>query len=96
MHAAGKNKRGKYTLVNRCVWLTRLTPPCETAFAKKTHGSRPAYTKIGYGTPSDGMRAKAPKNMEKITMVQTGWRIAQAAPITVCLYRTLMSRHTKK
>src|SRR5437667_258924 len=31
-----------------------------------------------------------------MTMVITGWIIAHAAPMTVCLYRILTSRHTRK
>ena len=47
--AMGRISRGKYTLVIRCVLLTRLRIDRCIAPANRFHGSRPAKTKIGYG-----------------------------------------------
>ena len=38
-----------------------------------------------YGRPSDGMLPQRPNSSVKIAIAITGWRMAQAAPSTVCL-----------
>ena len=40
--AVGTNSRGKYILVSRWAWFTRLTPAWVTALAKNIQGSSPA------------------------------------------------------
>ena len=42
------------------------------------------------------MPPNRPKRIVNANVVVSGWMTAQAAPSTVCLYRTLTSRHTKK
>jgi hypothetical protein len=57
---------------------------------------REFWTNTGYGTPSEGIRASRPKNMLNTRVANRGCRTAHATPSTVCLYLTLMSRHTRK
>src|SRR5262249_59523066 len=59
---------------------------------KEFHGNNAVKTKIGYGSPSEGMFARRLKMPVKINIVMNGWRTAQPIPKLVCLYRTLMSR----
>ena len=44
----------------------------------------------------EGTPATRPRNRLKTIIVANGWRMAHAAPRTVCLYRTLTSRQVKK
>src|SRR3989338_9729487 len=88
--------RGKYTLVMSFSSSTTLLPAIRITFEKNVHGSNPAYTKIGYGNPSDGTLANAPKNMENTIMFIKGCTIAHAAPIAVCLYRTFTFLQARK
>ena len=87
---------GKNTFVTR-FWLpTTLWPADPIALAKNVQGNRPAKTNNGYGTSVFGADAIRPKNRLKTTIIASGWRTAQATPSTVCLYRTLTSRHVRK
>src|SRR2546428_883423 len=51
---------------------------------------------MGYGTPSEGMRASQPKMMLNTIIVMNGCSTAHPAPKIVCLYRTFMSRQIRK
>src|SRR5687767_7244790 len=92
----GMASRGKNTFLMRFALPTRLSADCARLLAKNVQGTSAAYAKIGYGTPSDGIRASRPKNRLNTTMVKKGWIMAHAAPSAVCLYLTLMSRHVRK
>src|SRR5262249_54888773 len=94
--ASGTTRRGKYTFFKRLALPTRLFDAWVSAFAKNVHGTRAANAKIGYGTPSEGIFARWPKKTANTIIVKPGWMMAQAAPSTVCLYRTWMSRQTRK
>src|SRR4051812_25282681 len=65
------------------------------AVAKKVQGKSPAQANRGYGRFPDETWAMRPKKMAKTIIIVAGCRMAQAAPSTVCLYRTLTSRQTK-
>src|SRR5262245_6463107 len=75
---------------------TTLLPALVTAVAKNVHGSSPANAKSGYGMSPDDRPPRRLKNTVNTTMSRAGWRTAQAAPSTVCLYRILTSRQQRK
>ena len=56
-YVSGKISRGKYTLVTRLKWLTRLLVAVDSAVAKNVHGSSAQYANSAYGVPSLGTRA---------------------------------------
>jgi len=93
---SGMIRRGKYTLVMILAFVTMVVVDRVNPSAKRVHGSNAESTKSGYGTPSEGIFAKPPKKIVKMTMVRSGWRTAQAIPRPVCLYRSLMSRSVKE
>ena len=64
---------------------TRLFPLSENAVAKNCHGNIPQKTRIGYGTPPDGIFASFPKMNVSTSIVRIGRIKAQATPMTVCL-----------
>src|SRR6185437_4776096 len=83
--ANGTMIRGKYTLEMRLALRTRLVLDRLMAVEKKVQGRSAVYEKTGYGTVPDETCISLPKMMEKTTIVRNGCRIAQAAPMTVCL-----------
>src|SRR5206468_3351472 len=94
--ATGTIKRGKYTFPIRLEFPTRLPAASLRPLEKNVQGNNPAKTISGYGAePSDGSLAIRPKITVKTTIVSSGRITAQAAPITVCLYRTATSRQAK-
>jgi hypothetical protein len=78
-------KRGKYTLVNTLALVIKLEPEAFKVFEKYVHGIKAAYEKMGYGIPSEGMAANLPNTTEKISILKTGFIIAQANPSIDCL-----------
>src|SRR5690349_16004546 len=93
---AGIINLGKYTFVINFSSSTTLLPAMRITFEKNVHGNNPAYTKIGYGKPSEGTFASAPKKIENTIIFITGCTMAHDAPIAVCLYRTFTLRHARK
>src|SRR5262249_2787066 len=94
--AIGTISRGKYTLLIRLALPTTLFEASESTPEKKAHGSIQPKTMIAYGPdPTEGRLAKCPKMTVNTTIVRNGRMTAQAAPITVCLYRTETSRQAK-
>ena len=57
----------------------------EKELAKNCHGSMAAKTRIGYGTPSDGIFAHLPKTTVSTIIVNKGRNKAHRMPMTVCL-----------
>src|SRR2546430_16642111 len=82
---AGTTNRGKYTLEIMLALVTRLLPLSASAVEKNCQGSRPQKTRMGYGTPSEGILAKRPKTTVRTTIVNNGRITPQATPTTVCL-----------
>jgi hypothetical protein len=82
---SGSIRRGKYTLVIMDWLLTRELLVSDNAVEKNCQNSNPVYTKIGYGTPSEGILTSSPKKTVNTTIVINGWNIAHATPINVCL-----------
>lgn len=68
----GIHIRGKYTLVIKFAFPTRLLDAWLNPLAKKLHGTSAAKLNIGYGIPSDGILASFPKNRLKTTIVKKG------------------------
>src|SRR3989344_5800096 len=89
-------RRGKYTFVISFSSSTTLLPAMRITFEKNVQGRSPAYTKIGYGSPSEGILASAPKKILKTIIFINGWITAHAAPIAVCLYRTFTFLQARK
>lgn len=96
MELAGMIMRGKYTLEIKLVFPIRLLLLSVSELAKNCHGNNPAKTRIEYGAvPSVGNFAIRPKIAVNTIIVNKGRIILHATPITVYLYRTLISRHDK-
>jgi len=87
---------GKYTFVINFSFSIKELLLSVSAFEKNCHGNIAAYTKIGYGTPSEGNLANFPNITVNTIIVSKGLIIPQAIPITVCLYLTKISRQAKK
>src|SRR5262245_7760369 len=83
--AIGTMIRGKYTFVIRLPLPTRLLAEPVNADANSCHGSSPASANTGYGTPSDGKRARRPKTTVNTTIVASGCSQAHNTPNVVCL-----------
>src|SRR5215468_4131104 len=73
----------------------RLIVPELTLFRKKNQGTRPAYAKIGYGTPSPEMFPRRENTNVNTAIVASGWMIAQPKPKSDWLYRPLTSRFVR-
>ena len=93
--AAGSRMRGKYTLVTSDRLLARLMLPSSIARENTCQGTMAAKANRGYGSPPVGILPILPSRKEKIATVASGWTTTQAMPMTVCLYRTAMSRTIK-
>lgn len=90
---AGTIIRGKYTLDIRLALPTRLLLASLSALLKKCQGNMATKTINAYGAEEgDSNLATLLKTTVKTIVVSIGRTIAHAAPITVCLYRTLISR----
>src|ERR1035438_615424 len=76
--------------------LTRLLLDCETAVEKNVQGASPANANSGYGGPSLFTPASRWKINVKINIAISGCNTAHSPPSSVCRYRILMSRHTRK
>jgi|RhiMethySRZTD1v2_1073278.scaffolds.fasta_scaffold3079911_1 hypothetical protein len=63
---------------------------------RRMWAGNPANAKTTYGWPFEGIFASVPKTTVKIRSVISGLRMAQAAPMAVCLYRTFIWRQTIK
>ena len=63
---------------------------------RASRGSARRRRTPGRGSPRRRPGRIARRSTVKITIMISGWRIAQAGPSTVCLYRTEMSRQTRK
>ena len=84
--AAGTINLGKYTLLIKFAFVTRLFEASASAVEKNVHGSIPANTINAYGAaPSLGNFATRPKITVKTIMVKKGRISAHATPMTVCL-----------
>src|SRR5436309_877822 len=84
--AVGTISRGKYTLLIRLAFPTRLVEASLSAVENDVHGSMPAKTSRAYGVfPSLGNFATRPKITVNTTIVRKGLRTAQATPMMVCL-----------
>src|ERR1044071_5320283 len=82
---SGTSTRGKYTFAMRCWLPTSDDDPFDTAVEKYVHGTSAASENNGYGTPSEGTRAKRPKKIVKTTIVRNGCSTLHATPRAVCL-----------
>jgi hypothetical protein len=83
---AGIIIRGKYTLVIRLEFPTKLRLASLKELDKNCQGSIPTKTMRAYGAvPAAGNLATRLKIKVKIIVVRIGRTILQAAPITVCL-----------
>src|SRR5262249_9372385 len=83
--AKGSKSRGKYTFVTSVPFETSEVLETCSAAEKYCHARIPAKAKIGYGRLPEGNRANLPKTSEYTMAVKSGWKIAQPAPIAVCL-----------
>src|SRR5579884_3991110 len=95
MDEIGISSRGKYTLPMRFALPTRLLEDSVIPLAKNIQGTSAVRLNTEYGTPSEGIFARRPKNSVKISIVNNGCISAHPAPIAVCLYRTLISRQVR-
>src|SRR5262245_38095540 len=80
--ASGMISRGKYVLVTMLRYVIRLIVPAVTLFRKKNQGTRPAYAKIGYGTPPPEKFPSRANTSVNTAIVASGWAIAHAKPNT--------------
>lgn len=87
---------GKKTLVSIPALVTNELLLDDKALANNCQGSMAQNTIMGYGAPSLGSLAIRPKTKARTSIVAKGRRTLQATPITVCLYRTKISRQAKK
>ena len=84
--AAGTMRRGKYTLLMRLAFVTKLLEASDKMVENRVHGNIPAKTSNEYGAaPSLGSLATRPKTTENMISVIRGRMMAQATPIVVCL-----------
>lgn len=93
IEANGNTSRGKYTLVTRSLFPTRLFTENLMELTKKVHGK----TLTAMEETSDKSIA-LPESMEMAVLIMTpdktaiiGIKIAHKYPIAACLYRTLIS-----
>ncbi len=96
MAAAGMMTRGKYTLEMRFAFASRLWLAPVTPSEKKFHATTPQKVKRRYGTPCTENPTSLLNSTVKTTIPINGRTSAHAAPRKVCLYRILISRHTRK
>jgi hypothetical protein len=69
--------------------------PLINAAAKKDHGTKQEYTKMGYGMPSVSVLRSRPKTMVKTNMRARGCMTAHTTPMTDCAYLDWTSLITK-
>lgn len=91
----GNISRGKYIFLIIASFVTSELLALVKAPAKKVQNTKPISTKRGYGSSPEGILARFPKNIVKINVWESGWKIAQRNPSAVCLYLTFRSRHVK-
>src|SRR3989344_93955 len=94
---AGTINRGKKTLLNKFEFAIKEFAQELNELEKNCQGNIPAQTIIAYGTPaSEGNFPSLLKTIVKTTMEISGCKMLHKIPITVCLYRTKISRQAKK